>query len=246
MPEPIRLVRSLLLVAACAVAPAIAFAADDCPAGRDPQLADAPKPLNIDKVKDILRDYQKTHYDGDLAAVAGDARAWVEKRAHDAKNPALVLDIDETSLSNWPNLSADDFGFIANGPCHLPPQQGTACGFDAWVRTGTATAIKPTLELYNAAKAAGVSVFFISSRKEHDRWITAHNLERVGYSGWRGLVLRTNDDKRSVDDYKSSERAKIETKGYTIIANMGDQDSDLANGHAECGFKLPNPFYFIP
>jgi acid phosphatase len=28
-----------------------------------------------------------------------------------------------------------------------------------------------------------------------------------------------------------------------IIANMGDQASDLAGGHAEKTFKLPNPFY---
>ena len=34
--------------------------------------------------------------------------------------------------------------------------------------------------------------------------------------------------------------------GYTIVANMGDQPSDLAGGHAERAFLLPNPFYRIP
>jgi len=28
-----------------------------------------------------------------------------------------------------------------------------------------------------------------------------------------------------------------------IIANIGDQESDLAGGFAEKTFKLPNPFY---
>lgn len=237
--------RAALLAAALAAAPALVSAAE-CPAPREPQLGELPKPLNIDKVKGVLRDYHDKQYDADLAAVAGDARTYVEKRAHDVKNPALTLDIDETSLSNWPNLDADDFGFIENGPCRLPTHKGFACGFDAWVRTGTATAIKPTLELFNAAKSAGVTVFFITSRKERDRWITTQNLRRVGYYGWKGLALRTADDKRSVSDFKSSERAKIEANGYTIIANMGDQSSDLAGGHTECGFKLPNPFYFIP
>jgi hypothetical protein len=39
---------------------------------------------------------------------------------------------------------------------------------------------------------------------------------------------------------------------FTLVANIGDQLSDIeqepgiAGGKAECGFKLPNPFYFIP
>jgi len=43
---------------------------------------------------------------------------------------ALVLDIDERSLSNWPNLLASDFGFFVNGTCTLVPQE--PCGFDHW------------------------------------------------------------------------------------------------------------------
>jgi hypothetical protein len=31
-------------------------------------------------------------------------------------NPAIVLDIDETSLSNWPEIPADEFGYIGDGP----------------------------------------------------------------------------------------------------------------------------------
>jgi len=31
-----------------------------------------------------------------------------------------------------------------------------------------------------------------------------------------------------------------------LIANIGDRDSDLAGGHAERAFKLPDPFYFTP
>ena len=38
---------------------------------------------------------------------------------------------------------------------------------------------------------------------------------------------------------------RIERRGYTILANVGDQRSDLAGGHARRAFKLPNPFYFI-
>jgi acid phosphatase len=237
------LVRAALLAAALAAAPALALAAD-CPAPREPQLGELPKPHNIDKDKTLLRDYQKTHYAEDLAAVAGDAQAYVERRAKDVKNPAMVLDIDETSLTNWPNLDADDFGFIPNGTCTL--HKGFACGFNAWVKKGTATPIEPTLKLFNAAKQNNVAVFFITGRRHNTQRATIINLRRAGFYGWKQLVLRPDNDTGTVGAFKTGERAKVEAQGYTIIANMGDQLSDIENGHAECGFKLPNPFYFIP
>jgi HAD superfamily, subfamily IIIB (Acid phosphatase) len=49
-----------------------------------------------------------------------------------------------------------------------------------------------------------------------------------------------------VSDYKTSKRIDIENRGYTIVASLGDQKSDLAGGHAEMTFKIPNPFHFIP
>ena len=72
------------------------------------------------------------------------------------------------------------------------------------------------------------------------------NLRAVGYRGWAGLMMRPAGDKRTVADYKSGERAKIEARGYMIIANMGDQPSDLAGGYVERTFLLPDPFYRIP
>ena len=38
----------------------------------------------------------------------------------------------------------------------------------------------------------------------------------------------------------------IEAEGYTIIANIGDQPSDLDRGFSEQTYLLPNPFYRIP
>jgi hypothetical protein len=33
---------------------------------------------------------------------------------------------------------------------------------------------------------------------------------------------------------------------FECVANIGDQRGDLAKGHVEMTFKVPNPFYFIP
>ena len=46
--------------------------------------------------------------------------------------------------------------------------------------------------------------------------------------------------------YKSGTRAYIESLGYEIVANFGDQFSDLKGGFADRTFKMPNPNYFLP
>jgi predicted secreted acid phosphatase len=217
--------------------------AADCPAVPQPHIPPMPvSPFNIDLVKKALRTYQKGDYAADLAAVYAAARGYVETRAGAVSNPAVVLDIDETSLSNWANIDADDFGFIPGGACDTLPKG--PCGFNAWVALGAADAIKPALDLFNAAKAKKVAVLFVTARKESQRAVTEKNLHSAGYDGWAKLVLLPDGDTRSSQTYKTAARATL-AKDYTIIANIGDQTSDLAGGSAECTFKLPNPFYFI-
>jgi acid phosphatase len=149
---------------------------------------------------------------------------------------ALVLDIDETSLSNWTNEKRDDYGYIAKD-------------WDSWVKERAATPIQGTLRLYREARNAKVTVFFITGRPENEREDTEANLKSAGYDSWEHLSMRANDHPASqtVTEYKSGERGKIVSEGYHIILNVGDQFSDL-NGTpgAEKSIKLPNPFYYIP
>jgi hypothetical protein len=167
--------------------------AADCPPEPQQHLPQAPPPpLNIDKVKDVLLGYQAENYDGDVAAVFAAARAYIEGRAGQVSKPALVLDIDETSLSNWSNLKANNFGFIADGACDRLPSG--PCGFKAWILQGVAPAIMPALDFFNAAKAKGVAVVFITGRRDRERQATLWNLDRAGYEGWAKLVTRPDDD----------------------------------------------------
>jgi predicted secreted acid phosphatase len=46
--------------------------------------------------------------------------------------------------------------------------------------------------------------------------------------------------------YKSLTRQHIESLGYDIVANFGDQYSDLIGGSADRAIKLPNPTYYLP
>lgn len=82
------------------------------------------------------------------------------------------------------------------------------------------------------------------------REATMANLNAAGYVDLKDdqLILRSKASCAikldTVVDFKAPERAKIE-KDYEIIANVGDQWSDLNGGFSEKNFKVPNPFYFI-
>jgi len=230
-------------------APAFADTPAGCGVTAPPRAASstAQAASNLGLTKQQLIRYRCTRYDADIARVDREAEAWIARRAPQVTRPALVLDIDETSLSNWAVMYHNDFAYFRGGDCDLNSTR--ACGQAAWERSEAAPAIAPTLELFNAAKAAGVAVFFVTGRGENPEAsaATEGNLRKAGYDGWTGIYLRPAESREaSVALYKSAARAKIEALGYRIIANVGDQQSDLALGHAERRFKLPNPFYYVP
>jgi acid phosphatase len=203
-------------------------------------------PQNVGDAKARATAYHDSGaYEHDLAAVAAAAQAWLTQHAADAPHPAVVLDIDETSLSNWTEIKANDYGFIREGPCDALPRG--PCGWIAWEQRAEAPAIAPTLALYRAAAALHVPVFFITGRHERERNDTERNLRRAGYMGWQALEMEPDTmHVASAADFKSVARAEIEQSGYTIVVNMGDQPSDLAGGYAEKTFLLPDPFYRVP
>ncbi len=99
-----------------------------------------------------------------------------------------------------------------------------------------------------AGLAAEVAVFFITGRPESQRAATERNLAAAGYRGYARLAMVPEGAHfTSAAEFKAPVRAAIEGEGYTIVANVGDQPSDLEGGHAPaCAFLLPNPFYRVP
>jgi predicted secreted acid phosphatase len=203
------------------------------------------EPTNIAQLKKELKDYHAKLYSEEIASRVQEADDWIRKRAPQVKRPALVLDIDETSLSNWDEIVANDFTFVAIGPCSAPP--AFPCGNLAWDQSTRATAIEPILKLFSDALSLHVTVFFITGRDEEpmERAATELNLWKVGYQGWEHIYMRPVPHSGSVSEYKTGKRQEI-SRQFTVIANIGDQDSDLVGGFAEKPFKLPNPFYLIP
>ena len=181
-----------------------------------------------------LREYHDSfRYGNDVGHVNTAARAYLDSRLNawsTKRTPAVVLDIDETSLSNYAGLVATGFTQVGNV---INPVSASG------------RAIQSTLAFYKHARARKVAVFFITGRPPQIASITAVNLLNEGYNaGWDGLFTKPTD--AGTAQFKSSTRASIEQRGYDIVANIGDQESDLDGGHADRAFKLPNPFYFIP
>ncbi|HMD22102.1 MAG TPA: HAD family acid phosphatase [Alloacidobacterium sp.] len=201
-----------------------------------------PQP-NLGQLKTRLTTYysckEATCYVPQIESQSDKAIAILKREVAKAKpgdKLALVLDIDETSLSNWTEESQDDYGYIAKD-------------WNDWIHQHSAPAIDGTLRLYHEAKNSKVAVFFITGRPESQREDTETNLKAAGYGAWDGLAFRADDHPKTqtVTDYKSGERGKVVAQGYRIILNVGDQLSDLnGNPQAEHSVKLPNPFYFIP
>jgi predicted secreted acid phosphatase len=204
------------------------------------------QPPNVGDAKIAATDYYESGaYERDITAVTAEASAWIAERAPQVDRTALVLDIDDTALSNWEVIVADDFGRVFDGPCDALP--AGPCGWVAWDLRASTPAITQTLALFKQARALGVAVFFITGRDEAQRAATERNLSAAGYRDHRGLYMEAvGSHYASAADFKAPQRAKIEAEGFIIIANMGDQPSDLADGYAERTFLLPNPFYRIP
>lgn len=169
----------------------------------------------------------------EIAAVATEAKAWIAQRvAHrvPGERLALVMDLDETLLFNWPEIRAADFAY-------------DPVRWNAWVESAAAVPIEPVREIYEFARKNAVEIFFITGRRERYREATAKNLQRIQCSDNAILICRPADSQGTAAAFKTAARSQLVQGGHVIIANVGDQRSDLSGGFAERTFKLPDPFY---
>ncbi len=207
------------------------------------QVSAPREPQNLGLLKIDLKKYHDCMctcgcYEASLTQQDDIAIADLERAVRSASRGerlALVLDIDETSLSNYPEMAAHNFGSVQKD-------------WDKWAESGKAKAIPGTLKLEQKAEQLGVAVFFITGRNYKLRAATERNLREAGYADWAGLTLRSKDEVHEATiQYKSAARERIVQAGYKIILNVGDQWSDLKGSpQAEYSVKLPNPYYYIP
>ncbi|MEO8614972.1 MAG: HAD family acid phosphatase [Luteolibacter sp.] len=193
------------------------------------------EPTNLSTVKAEVAAYADSgKYEADLVDITGPAKKWISHRAHSGNGKlAVVFDIDETTLSNLGHMTEADWGYQPDS-------------WSKWVMTGKAPAIASVREVYQTAMVNKVAVFFITGRRESEKAATARNLRQQGMGDYQAIYVRSDASKTPVGPFKTAQRKHIAEQGYSIIANLGDQQSDLDGGYAERTFKLPNPFYLIP
>jgi predicted secreted acid phosphatase len=178
----------------------------------------------------IVAYHDSGEWDADITRAVRRAKRILRRHADDFDRPAVVFDVDDTSLSNYECLKAVDFD-----------RTGAGCGAD-----GDLPAIPQTLDLYRWARGRGVTVLFVTGRSDELRAVTRSNLRSEGYSGRLRLRMRPEDQPRRLrDGWKARTRRAIQRRGHRIVVNLGDQLSDLDGGSALRRIKLPNPMYVI-
>jgi predicted secreted acid phosphatase len=188
------------------------------------------------------------------AALAADKRTAAGVTIPDS--PAVVFDADDTTLWNY-DLEDGAMGF-----------NYTPATSASWIHDHKFPAVPGMVTLARAAKAAGCTIVGLTGRTSDQQADTIANLTEDGYVDASGQPLFTaanyytkylssaqppayldcGDDKTcSTIEYKSGTREYLEEqKGLDIVANLGDQFSDLHGGYADATYKLPNPTYYLP
>jgi len=155
---------------------------------------------------------------------------------------AVLFDVDDTTLNTFSYEAYANFDFDTTS-------------YAAFVNAAVFRAVPHMVELEQFAESLGYTVFFLTGRNilQHD--VTVTNLTNEGYDVVdSNLYLKDSTASWlsscapacTTTEYKSLTREHIESLGYHIVANFGDQFSDLNGGFADKTFKIPNPMYFLP
>ena len=255
---------------------AIAYAATAQPAIQTSTPSSEKQITNIDVLRQQIRNYygdplgsgtfaDDSNYAKEAESVAARGAWKLAKRArwhkHDTQ-PAIVLDVDDTTLATW-NYE------IASNWAYNPATNAT------YVTSELFPPVPGMLQMVTAAAKEGYAIFYLTGRPALQEGATLGNLTADGVGVDAGYpaptTLNDGEDglftKPAVADYpayltaacsgdpngscttahyKTATRAHIESLGYDIVANFGDQFSDLTGGYADKTFKLPNPNYFLP
>ncbi|MEU0334495.1 HAD family acid phosphatase [Streptomyces sp. NPDC006193] len=253
--------------AACAVAGAALYGAGAATAG--PSTANSThEPYNIGLLaKDIDAYYGTTAdadgvyqaspdspYAEDLARIDADARRYIDRAArrahHRGQKPAVVFDIDDTLLLSLDYEKRHNYTY-------------DAATWADYVNRADRPAVFGSPQLVRYAASKGVEVFYNSGLSEAQRTAATENLKKVGAdvnldAGHMFLKDKAAPPAYLKDcaspgvwncttvQYKAGTRRHIERDlGYEIIADFGDQYSDLDGGWTGRTYKLPNPTYFV-
>ncbi|MFJ9379122.1 HAD family acid phosphatase [Streptomyces sp. NPDC101455] len=258
--------RAAALGAACVVAGAALYGSGVATAGQSTANS-THEPYNIGLLTKDIDTYYGTTLDSngvyqasatspyakDLARIDASAKRYIDEAVHKhhqkGVKPAVVFDIDDTLLLSLDYEKKNNYGY-------------SSATWAAYVAQANRPEVFGTPELVKYAASKGVTVFYNSGLSEAQRTYAVDNLKKVGADvnlDADHMFLKNTANPPSylsgcatagtwtctTVQYKSGTRKHIEDLGYNIIANFGDQYSDLDGGYADKTYKIPNPTYFV-
>lgn len=207
-----------------------------------------------------------SNYAMEAQSVAADGGRWLAARSK-AQAPsgikAIVLDVDDTTLATW------NYEIFSNW-AYNPTTNAT------YVNGELFPPVPGMVAMVNQAATEGYAIIWITGRPAAQEAVTLGNLtpsDNIGLDAGYPMPTTLNDGEDGLftkppvasypdylkaacandpggscttDHYKAATRAHIESLGYEIVANFGDQFSDFSGGFEDATFKLPNPNYFLP
>jgi predicted secreted acid phosphatase len=187
-----------------------------------------------------------------IARAAGKYLANHHKRT---ENKSIIFDIDDTTLNTYSYEIYSNF--VYNPATNADFVNAGVNGFDS---TKVFPAVPGMVDLEKKAMRNGYQVFWLTGRPATQLAGTLANLRADGYTVDESHVYLkdlsapylqwcmtdSNGKPCTTIEYKSSTRKYIESQGYELVANFGDQFSDLKGGFADRTFKIPNPMYYLP
>jgi hypothetical protein len=243
-------------------------------------------------------------YAAEAESVASSAWAYLKGKVGKFDNPAVVFDVDDTTLTTWNYELFSNWDFNPGTNANFVGTDGTGCPNSCTFTGNLFPATPGMLDLLTNIDDAGFSIFFITGRGDAQHKITIANLENDIAAGFSDLGPNVTYSGASVPEfdvnypaptgldsghgsamnggstfadglftkpvvgdypsyltttgfcsgtascptiqYKSGTRAYIQSQGYHIVANFGDQFSDLLGGYSDTTWKMPNPNYYLP
>ena len=208
------------------------------------------------------------NYAAEAASVAADGGRWLSTgdRATSNAMKAIVLDVDDTTLATWNYELCSNWAFdpVSNGQFVTDQRfpavpgmvamanQAAADGYAVFFLTGRGQAQEAATLGNLTHDGIGVDAGFPAPTTLTNGEDGLFTKPPVGsypaYLDKPEFCAASIAANRSCPtiQYKSGVRAHIEDLGYDIVANFGDQFSDLTGGFADKTFKMPNPNYFLP
>lgn len=131
------------------------------------------------------------------------------------KARAIIVDLDETILDNSRNE-----GMLVKNRINFNQKDWTD-----WVNRAEAEAVPGSVEFLRYAAARGVTVFYITNRRDNQKAGTAENLKKLGFPNVNDQTLMIQTDPNNLS--KESRRQTVGAK-YRVVLLMGDDLNDFA------------------